>query len=222
LNTETCLKCHPAKNQGKFVHTAVGFGCESCHVAASTEYQTTIMLRATGGNLCGKCHELRKEPLLHGPYKSGQCLICHNPHAEDHPSQTRAAVDTLCLACHMLNQPDARVNAAARVVTLLDGREYDLAAWESAPKISEGHAGNIGVAHGAAGGFTVNQPGKREVEINCLSCHDPHASKSDHLLRKVVDGQDSTRTVDGREIMRFNAELKAVPRHQARSSGGPL
>src|SRR5262245_35757273 len=33
LKTETCTTCHTAKNQGRFVHTAVTTGCQSCHFA---------------------------------------------------------------------------------------------------------------------------------------------------------------------------------------------
>ena len=170
--TETCLKCHPTKNQGKFVHTAVGMGCESCHQAASADDKTTITLRATGGDLCSKCHEINKDPVLHGPYKAGQCLICHNPHTGAYPAQTRAAVSTLCLGCHMLNQPDVRVNAETKTVSLLDGRTYDLATWESAPKIGAAHFENK-LPRRASAPVAVKEPGKPKRRVRL-----PHLPRS--------------------------------------------
>ncbi len=188
LKAETCLKCHPAENRGKFVHTAVGMGCETCHDAATADNKTTITLWAAGGNLCAKCHELKKDPELHGPYKAGQCLICHNPHTGAYKAQTRAVVNTLCLSCHMLNQPEAGVNAATQKVSLLDGRDYDLASWESAPKIAAGHSEN-NMPHAASDSVAVKGSGKPDAELNCLSCHGPHASKAEHLLRKAAKGR---------------------------------
>ena len=188
LGAETCLKCHPTKNQGKFVHTAVGTGCENCHEVASRDNQTTITLRAKGGDLCAKCHEIKKGPALHRPYKAGQCLICHDPHTGDYQAQTRAALGTLCLGCHMLNQPDARVNAGTKVVTILDGRAYDLESWQSAPKIGEGHS-DSNMARMASDPTSGKKPGKSAAEVNCLSCHDPHASKAEHLLRTAAESR---------------------------------
>jgi len=51
IKSETCLTCHPDKKEGKFVHTAVGMGCENCHQAASEKEKekTSITLVATGG-----------------------------------------------------------------------------------------------------------------------------------------------------------------------------
>ncbi len=224
LKTETCLKCHPAKNQGKFVHTAVGMGCENCHQAASRDNQTTVTLRATGGNLCAKCHEIKQDLVQHGPYKAGQCLICHDPHAGDYQAQTRAAVSTLCLGCHMLNQPEAKVNPGAKIVTLLDGRVYDLALWKTAPKIGEGHTKN-NAPRKASDQVTVNATGKVGAEINCLSCHDPHASKAEHLLHKAAEargGADNLSPRYRRNSTVLNGIYQDAPVLQGSFCGGRL
>jgi len=220
--TETCLKCHPTKNQGKFVHTAVEMGCESCHQAASADDKTTITLRATGGALCSKCHEINKDPVLHGPYKAGQCLICHNPHAGAYPAQTRAAISTLCLGCHMLNQPDARVNAETKIVSLLDGRTYDLASWESAPKISAGHFQNK-MPRSTTAPVAVRESGKLNAESTCLACHDPHASQSKHLLRKAADARSGAENLSleySHNFMGINGVSQDTPLHQDPGLGG--
>jgi predicted CXXCH cytochrome family protein len=170
------------------VHTAVGTGCESCHVAASTDGKTTITLRATGGELCSKCHEMNRDSVLHGPYKTGQCLICHNPHSGAYEAQTRAAASTLCLSCHMLNQPEARVNAQAKTVSLLDGITYDLSKWEDAPKIAASHFENK-LSGRSSAPAAAKESGKTNPGANCLACHDPHSSRAEHLLRKVAEAR---------------------------------
>jgi predicted CXXCH cytochrome family protein len=222
LKTETCLTCHPAKNQGKFVHTAIAMGCENCHVAASKDNQTSITLRATGGNLCAKCHVINTEAVQHGPYKAGQCLICHDPHTGDYPAQTRAAVSTLCLGCHMLNQPDAKVNFLTKIVTLLDWRVYDLALWQSAPKINDRHGKNQ-ISPGSCDVNKDKGSEKHDAEPNCLTCHDPHASKSQHLLHGTADtnGLTHSRWLEcATSIMHARNELQDVSKFQGTSLGG--
>jgi predicted CXXCH cytochrome family protein len=102
VKSETCLTCHPEKKEGKFVHSAVGMGCENCHQIVSERNKTTITLFATGGDLCAKCHEVEKDPVLHGPYKEGQCLSCRAPHASTLANLLVSAkgVERLCEACH--------------------------------------------------------------------------------------------------------------------------
>ena len=94
IKRETCLTCHPEKKQGKFVHTATRTGCENCHAVTSERNRTAITLIATGGQLCVRCHEVKTEPVLHGPYKDGQCLFCHDPHSSEFRAQTRLAPES--------------------------------------------------------------------------------------------------------------------------------
>lgn len=109
IKTETCLGCHPDKKEGKFVHSAVGMGCENCHQAASENGKTTIALVATGKELCKMCHEDKvpdpqKVP-LHSP-AADNCTTCHSPHGSDNraqlllPTVGKAESENLCLMCH--------------------------------------------------------------------------------------------------------------------------
>jgi predicted CXXCH cytochrome family protein len=188
INADTCLSCHPNKKEGKSVHPAVGLGCKTCHEATSEEKKgkTKVTLVAEGSDLCARCHAASKDPVQHRPYKSGQCLVCHEPHASDFPKQTRAEISILCQSCHGNNQPDVKVNADAKTVSLLGGRRLDLASYEKAPKIELGHSKKNSP-------FVVSPPpavkdfGKADAELNCMTCHDPHASKAEHLLRGATE-----------------------------------
>ena len=210
LKSETCLECHPTKSQGKFVHTAVRMGCEKCHQTVSQNYRTTMTLVATGGDLCARCHEAKNDPFQHQPFKAGECLICHNPHAGAYEAQTRAAVDTLCLSCHMLNQPDVKVSAQTSTVALLDERAYELAAFESAPKLGGDHAASSR-SRMASDTVIVKKSGKLDAELNCLSCHDPHASQAEHLLHRATPTGGAVNPVCLRYFSKF-LPINAAPR----------
>lgn len=182
IKSKTCLSCHPGKEEGRFVHSAINIGCEKCHQATSETQKTTITLLATDGDLCGKCHEAKQDAVLHAPYKGRQCLVCHNPHSSDFPGQTRAAANTLCMSCHGANQSNVRVNAEARTVSLLDGRTIALEAYEKAPKISDDHS-QSGAAYMLSHPLRGKTRPDSDAALNCLTCHDAHSSQAGHLLR---------------------------------------
>ncbi len=184
LKSETCLQCHPDKNQGKFVHTAVGMGCENCHQTTSEKNKTTITLVATGGDLCVMCHEAPKDPVLHGPFKSGQCLTCHDPHSSEFKAQTRAAGNALCLACH------ADVQAPAETVTLFGSQKISKADFDAIPKIDLDPTQRFGhpwVTHPVAVVPDLLRAGEK---MSCLSCHAHHASGDENLIVSVKGGRD--------------------------------
>ena len=79
IKTETCIKCHPNKSQGKFVHTAVGQGCENCHTATSENNKTIITDVAVGGDLCAMCHEAAKASVQHAPTSPGSAWFAMTP-----------------------------------------------------------------------------------------------------------------------------------------------
>jgi predicted CXXCH cytochrome family protein len=192
IKSETCLTCHPDKREGKFVHSAVAIGCDSCHQATSEGSKTTVTLVATDGELCGRCHEAKREPVVHEPYGTGQCLVCHNPHSSDFPRQTRAATEMLCMSCHGTSRPDVKVAANARTVSVLGGRTLDLAAYEKAPKISPGHP-EKGALPAQSVSVPAKAPLKPAAELDCISCHDPHASKAEHLLRDKTESRHAVK-----------------------------
>ena len=184
IKPETCLTCHPEKKEGKFIHTAVGMGCGNCHQITSGRTKTTISLFATGGDLCAKCHEAKKDPVLHGPYKSGQCLICHDPHSSEFKAQARSAGNSLCLECH------APKPAIADTVSLFSFQKMSQADFEAIPKIELDPT--LGFGHPCATHpvAEVADPLHGGEKMSCLSCHAPHASRLPNLLVLAKGGGD--------------------------------
>jgi predicted CXXCH cytochrome family protein len=183
IKSETCLGCHAEKNQGKFVHTAVLSGCESCHTASSEEGKTTMTLVATGGDLCLMCHEIKEQPVMHGPYKQAQCLTCHDSHNSGFPAVARAEPNTLCMSCHGTNQPEVRINREARLVTVLGNQTLTFEEYAGAGKLRLDRTGTRG--HPILGHPIVGRdPRNRRAEMNCLSCHLSHGSDEEKLLQK--------------------------------------
>jgi predicted CXXCH cytochrome family protein len=184
IKPETCLTCHPEKKEGKFVHSAVGMGCQKCHQAISEKNKTTITLLATGGELCAKCHEAKKDPVLHGPYRNGQCLICHDPHSSEFKAQTRAAGNSLCLECH------APKPATADTVSLFSVQKISRADFQAIPEIELDPTRSFGHPCATHPVAQVADPLHGGEPMSCLSCHAPHASALPNLLVLAKRGDD--------------------------------
>jgi len=188
IKPETCLTCHPEKKGAKFVHTPLGMGCTNCHQVTSENNKTTITLLATGGDLCAMCHAAKKNSVLHGPYRDGQCLVCHNPHTGDHPGQTRAEINTLCLSCHGTGQSNVRVDPETQLVALLGNQTVSLDDYRQAPKLELDRGGTSG--HPIMGHPLVGtDPRKKDGTLSCLSCHDQHSTALPKLMPKGVASQ---------------------------------
>lgn len=182
IKSETCLTCHPEKKEGKFLHTALGLGCERCHRVTSENGKTTITPIATGGALCAMCHAVKKAAVLHGPYRDGQCLTCHEPHASQFRAQVRAPGNSLCLECHLARRP---TNGQVRI---FNKRDISGAEFEAIPKIKldpTQRFGHPGPRHTVAERPDPLHPGER---MACSSCHEPHASTLPRLIITAKQG----------------------------------
>jgi len=176
LKPETCLTCHPEMNEGRFVHTAVRMGCPSCHQITSERNKTTSTFGAAGGQLCAKCYQATKDPVRHGPYENGQCLICHDPHSSQFKAQARSAGNSLCLECH------APKRVTSDTVSLFSLQKLSKTEFELIPKIELDATQTFGHPCATHPVAEVADPLRGGEKMSCLSCHTPHASTLPNLL----------------------------------------
>lgn len=179
-----CTDCHTDKSEGKYVHSALAMGCNTCHEIETKDEATSIKLTAPPAELCTTCHELEKNTVMHGPYKNGQCLACHDPHSSNFPAHTRAETNTLCFSCHSVNQPGVSVKEGD--VTVLGGQTIPLDEYRQAKKLGLDRSGKSGhpiMGHPIEG---RDDPRKKGTPLSCLSCHVQHSSAIPALMPAEV------------------------------------
>jgi len=184
IKPDICLTCHPEKKQGQFVHTAVRMGCANCHHIVSGKNKTTINLFASGGDLCARCHEVTEDAVIHGPYKKGQCLVCHDPHTSEFKAQARSAENSLCLECHTLRPIKAKTES------IFGMEEVSWAEFEAIPKIQLDPTLRFGHPRPTHPVADVPDPLHEGEKMTCLSCHAPHASRKPSLLVSAEGGEN--------------------------------
>lgn len=183
-DTATCTACHSSIGKGKYVHTAMEMGCATCHQIQNEKGVTRVTLVAPVTQLCLTCHLVSEDKVLHRPYKLGDCVACHSPHASDYPQHTWAAHQDICLGCHA--RARLKVNQTRKTVTVPWGvtltfeqmkgwRYLNLNATLTANHPTEGHP--------VSGPNTALGP--KAPPVSCLSCHSPHASNFARLLPKT-------------------------------------
>jgi predicted CXXCH cytochrome family protein len=115
---------------------------------------------------CAKCHADLTEgkKYIHQPVRVS-CTICHDPQASEVPKMLRAATNDLCLECHGAGErPGA-------TVALFNGRVKVPGALLRGLRPLPVRAGHPEPYHPVFVPAGMGLP-----EINCLSCHTPHAS----------------------------------------------
>jgi predicted CXXCH cytochrome family protein len=192
---DLCFTCHTEKQEEmqskKSKHPPAEDNCTNCHDPHSTDYPR--MLKAAISELCVTCHTERQEEFdtkkfVHPPVKELGCTTCHNPHATDFKPLLKAAVINVCLACHKLNAvsdtprvgdekllifPETRIpadypNRAKKVILGSDGRGHPF------------------IGHPVSG---VADPSRKDRELACTSCHNPHAGNFVQMFQKDIRGQ---------------------------------
>jgi predicted CXXCH cytochrome family protein len=143
-------------------------------------------------NACLSCHSEQAEDFkkahLHQPVFRQGCATCHEPHGGANEHLLRAkTVDSVCLECHGPESQPRKLEAE-HMITIFNG----------AVKLPEDYFAKnkvvvlplkFGRGHPVAGHpvTDVVDPtdiNKTRAKINCLSCHQPHASAQPDLLAK--------------------------------------
>lgn len=170
-----CSECHSYLLKGKYVHTAVSMGCPTCHAVTNKADGTYVELVSPVNQICLTCHPLSSEKLQHGPYKRGDCVICHSPHSSDFPQHTWVEHQNLCLGCHTHER--LKLYTATHTGLLPWGITLNAAQTKGLPFLRLNR--NLTKNHPLQGHPVSgpNKPAGRDAPpVTCLSCHNPHAS----------------------------------------------
>ena len=176
-----CRECHSDKATGKYVHTAISMGCTTCHAVANVKGATYITLTSPGNRLCFTCHTVSTDTIQHPPYKEGNCIFCHSPHASNFPAHLYASPQDVCMACHVRGL--MKVNRKAHTLTLSWGTTIPFKEMDSwfYLNLNKTHQLNHPVEGHPVSGPNVAL-GKDSPPITCLTCHEPHHSTVANLI----------------------------------------
>jgi predicted CXXCH cytochrome family protein len=204
MDAAKCAECHQDKTKGKAVHSAITMGCTSCHEIRTTKDVTRVkLITTTPVKLCLQCHSDKDAAQIKGHVHSPavrDCVKCHDPHTSDNknqllkPTSGATAKENLCLTCHTNKSGDAPkggsrhaaldVGCDACHVTHKTSDKGDRESWyhltKNAPALCtdchDTKDANLAKTH-------QNQPFEK---ADCLSCHNPHQSRSPKLMQAFV------------------------------------
>ncbi|MBI3450305.1 MAG: hypothetical protein HY049_15500 [Acidobacteria bacterium] len=169
-----CLTCHkPEKFQGASIHPADKVSCLTCHDPHGTGRPGSLSKEPA--KLCVSCHDGRSEAEKKGhgpnPPPASTCLSCHTPHASGTKGLMRRNVHAAmtgegsCETCHVTEGET--------------GKKFALVA--SVPDLCVTCHDDPRKAPAIAGAPAKVHPPVAAGE--CLTCHNPHASDQDRLLK---------------------------------------
>jgi predicted CXXCH cytochrome family protein len=194
-----CVMCHDEKakqiESAKVQHPGAAGECTDCHNPHAS--REPGLPKTNGVEICLGCHtdvaELAKKPVHHQPAFAQGCGSCHEPHGGDREMLLRAQGNALCLECH---GPDAipKEDKAARVLRIFDGKVAlpdDYYVKNRVPvlplKYGKGHPIE---GHPVSDVTDPADITKVRAKLNCMTCHQPHASAHADLL--VKDQENNT------------------------------
>jgi predicted CXXCH cytochrome family protein len=195
-----CVTCHDDKAKlietAKVQHPGAAGDCTDCHNPHASSQPGLPKTDAV--NICLGCHsdidDLKKKSVHHQPAFGQGCATCHAPHGGENDHLLRAKGNSLCLECH---GPDStpKVIASNHVMTIFNGtvtlpddyfKKNKVAVLPL--KFGKGHPVE---GHPVSDVIDPSDITKVRAQINCLTCHQPHASaKPDLLAKDQVNNMD--------------------------------
>lgn len=195
---DLCYQCHESKTDLKYTHAALDMGdcTSSCHLPHQSPNR--FLLREKIGVLCVQCHDA---PGLDQPVKHNAtsmlmgCARCHSPHSSNRPKLLQDDTSKLCVYCHKdigknlldkTNHVHAAVQMGCQNCHEPHGGQNDKLMKETLNDLCfKCHEPKRYNSHPQAGHPTsgMNDPIFPEKPFTCISCHKPHYSKNERLLR---------------------------------------
>jgi predicted CXXCH cytochrome family protein len=189
---ELCLICHDEKakqiDTAKVQHPGAAGDCTDCHSPHGGK--SPGFPKPDAVSVCLGCHadqaaEHQKKNLHQPAFEQG-CAICHEPHGSDNAKLLRVSkTNQLCLECHA---PDATPQKLEKdhLVAIFGGKvklpeDYFSKVPTLPLKYGLGHPID---RHPVSDIMDLNDLTKVATPLNCLSCHQPHASATPGLLAK--------------------------------------
>jgi predicted CXXCH cytochrome family protein len=191
---ELCYSCHEDIKKriegAKYRHEVVSedkplvknrSSCLECHDAHATNEPN--ILRKPEQALCGKCHAdlTAGKKYIHEAVRVS-CVFCHDSHASDVPNDLHVPVNKLCIGCHGINA--GRIARGKQPFLLFDERvSVPPNTFKEVREISISRDGKTG--HPIQGHPIYVAGTAEKAELNCISCHVPHAAGSSAQLLKT-------------------------------------
>jgi predicted CXXCH cytochrome family protein len=187
-----CVTCHDDKakqiESAKVQHPGAAGACTDCHNPHASSQPG--LPKTNGVDICLGCHTdmadlLQKKRVHHQPVVKDGCGTCHEPHGGENEKLLRVKdTNTLCLECHGPEAPQPVRLEKQHLVAIFGGKvrlpEDEFKKRTILPlQYGLGHPTK---AHPV--GNTLDPKTKKIVVLNCLTCHQPHASAKGGLLAK--------------------------------------
>jgi predicted CXXCH cytochrome family protein len=189
---QVCVTCHAEQaeqiEKAKVQHPGAAGDCTDCHdphAGNSPGFQKPDPV-----NVCLGCHadqaEQHKKAHLHQPAFEQGCFVCHEPHGGNNLHLLRSATpNKLCLECHGPEAKPAKLESE-HLVAIFDGKvklpeDYSAKVPALALKYNLGHPVD---GHPISDVMDPANITKVKTAINCMTCHQPHASAEPDLLVK--------------------------------------
>ena len=189
---EICLTCHSDKGEqiekAKVQHPGAAGDCTDCHSPHAGNSPGFPRPNAVG--VCLGCHsdqaDQGKKAHVHQAAFDTGCATCHEPHGGENLHLLRAATpNALCMECHGNDSKPVKLES-----------EHLVAIFGGKVKLPEDYFAHVstlplvyGVGHPVSGHpvsdiHDLKDSTKVIQAINCLTCHQPHASAKPNLLVK--------------------------------------
>lgn len=198
-----CVECHREFADREVLHAGLTRkDCGVCHNRRTN--QAHMSAGGPSSNPCYGCHpdkiEKFDQEYIHGPVAGGSCSVCHDPHGSKFKHSLINEQEVLCFSCHEFGREFKDMPIQHQPFLTGHCEEcHDPHATDNRwvlTKSSEKlcfkcHKPDVGVFKNHIHPYNV-KPKDRNLSsvrlsesgtLECISCHDPHASRVEHLLR---------------------------------------